>query len=241
MLSTFNVKKRQVHDKIVLIKAYTLQCKLPRHRHSQDFIMPKLIALFTLLFSLANAAHAQSNIHFTSTEGVENEDLMNVLRFQDIHLAKVKLNGNHLWGKDFKIFIRDFQNGKLHASHQVFDSREDEFFKIKEEELSFSVLAQRTQHQSVKIDIRFLGFGISKEIAVSADQKDFALKSFQGAQQSLTAPIGKTFPLLSFLMPYRGKNGASYYCDVVQSGVAPEELGKKFKLPRYFLIEMQLD
>lgn len=203
--------------------------------------MQKQFILLGLLFSLANTAQAQSNIRFTSTEGVENEDLMNVLRFQDIHFAKVKLNGNHLWGKNFKIFIRDFQNGKLHASHEVFDSREDEFFKVKEEELSFSVLAQRTQNQSVKIDIRFLGFGISKEFSVGAGQKDFALKSFQGAQQSLAAPIGKAFPLFSFLMPYRGKNGASYYCDVVQSGVAPEDLGKKFGLPRYFLIEMQLD
>lgn len=203
--------------------------------------MKKLLPLLSLLLSLSSTAQAQSNIRFTSTEGVENEDLMNILRFQDIHFAKVKLNGTHLWGKNFKIFIRDFQNGKLHATHEVFDSREDEFFKAKEEELSFNVLAQRTQHQTVKIDIRFLGFGVSKEITVGAGQKDFALKSFQGAQLSLAAPIGKTFPLFSFLMPYRGKNGASYYCDVVQSGVAPEELGKKFKLPRYFLIEMQLE
>ncbi len=203
--------------------------------------MPKLFILLGFLFSLANTAQAQSNIRFTSSEGVENDDLMNVLRFQDIHLAKVKLNGNHLWGKNFKIFIRDFQNGKLAASHEVFDSREDEFFKVKEEELSFSVLAQRTQHQTVKIDIRFLGFGVSREFQVGAAQKDFALKSFQGAQPSLAVPIGKAFPLFSFLMPYRGKNGASYYCDVVQAGIAPEQLGKKFGLPRYFLIEMVLD
>lgn len=203
--------------------------------------MKKLLLLLSLLLSLSSTAQAQSNIRFTSTEGVENEDLMNVLRFQDIHFAKVKLNGNHLWGKNFKIFIRDFQNGKLHASHEVFDSREDDFFKIKEEEFSFSVLAQRTQKQTVKIDVRFLGFGISREFPVSAGQKDFALKSFQGAQQSLAAPIGKTFPLFSFLMPYRDKKGASYYCDVVQSGVAPDELGKKFGLARYFLIEMQFD
>lgn len=203
--------------------------------------MKKIIFLISVLLSLSFTAQAQSNIRFTSTEGVENEDLMNVLRFQDIHLAKVKLNGNHLWGKNFKIFIRDFQNGKLRASHEVFDSREDDFFKIKEEEFSFSVLAQRTQKQTVKIDVRFLGFGISREFAVGVTQKDFALKSFQGAQQSLAAPIGKTFPLFSFLMPYRDKKGASYYCDVVQSGVAPEELGKKYGLARYFLIEMLLE
>lgn len=166
---------------------------------------------------------------------------MNVLRFQNIQFAKASLNGNHLWGKEFKIFIRDFQHGKLHASYEVFNSREDEFFKVKEEQLSFSVLAQRTPHQTVKIDIRFLGFGISKEFAVSADQKDFALKSFQSAPHSLALPIGKSVPFFGFFMPYRDKSGASYYGDVVQPGVAPEELGKKFNLPRYFLIDMQLD
>ena len=197
-----------------------------------------LLASFLLPISMAGA---QSNIKFTTTDGVENEELMNVLRFQGISYSKVKFTGTHLWGKDFKVSIRDFINGKLVKTYEVFDSREDDFFKLKEQEFNFSVLAQRTSTGKAKIDLRFLGFGITKEFALETEQKDFVLKRFQSGTTEVAFPVNQSQSILAYIMPYKTKSGAVQYSDVTGSTEKPEELGLKYKIPRYFLIDIRFD
>lgn len=203
-----------------------------------------LCAALILALSPAHGETLQaspSNIKLNVVDGVENEDLMNVLRFQNIHLSKMKFTGTHLWGKNFKIFIRDFVNGKLIKNHEVFDSREEEFFKVKEQEFTFSVLVQRTLDNKAKFDIRFLGYGVVKEFDVSPSQRDFALKNFQGGAAEIAIPVNVRQPFLAFMMPYRAANGSTHYSDVVHSGIKPEDLGKKFGIPRYFLMDIQFE
>jgi hypothetical protein len=204
-----------------------------------------LCLIFLLTISLhafaqtENQLHAEIQVH--SSDGVASDDLMNVLRFQGINHSKVTFTGKGLWGKDYKIFIRDFSNGKLVKTHQLFDSKEEEFFRIKEQEFSFSVLVQRLPTNKAKFLLSFIGFQLNKEIDLGVDQKDFALKSFQGSLTSAPVPINKVHSFLSFMMPYKLASGASIYCDVLQSGVAPEELGKKYSIPRYFLIDIKFE
>lgn len=203
--------------------------------------MRKIALLFTTLLLPISIASAQSNIKLSASNGVENEDLMNVLRFQGINYTKVKFSGTDLWGKNFKIFLRDFNQNKLVKTYEIFDSTEDEFFKIKEQEFAFNVLVQRTANNKAKFDFRFLGFGAVKEIALNTDQKDFLLKSLQTENNETAIVLHKTQTILSFMMPYQSKNGVIKYVDVNQAGISPEELGKKFKIPRYFLIDIRFD
>lgn len=203
--------------------------------------MRKLTLLLASLLLPLSLAHAQSNIKLSASNGVENEDLMNVLRFQGINYTKVKFSGTDLWGKNFKIFLRDFNQDKLVKTYEIFDSTEDEFFKIKEQEFSFNVLVQRTGSNKAKFDFRFLGFGAVKEIALNNNHKDFMLKSLQTDNSETAIVLNKTQTILSFMMPYQSKNGVIKYVDVNQAGMSPEELGKKFKIPRYFLIDIRFD
>jgi hypothetical protein len=203
--------------------------------------MRKIALLFASLILSSSIASAQSNIKLSTTEVVDNEDLMNVLRFQGINYSKVKFTGTHLWGKDFKISISDFVNGKLIKTHEIFDSREDEFFKLKEQEFNFNVLAQRTSAGKAKFDFRFLGFGVVKEFNLNVDHKDFVLKGFQSGKTEVDFSTNRNQSILAFMMPYKTKKGAMQYVDINGSGIKPEELGQKFKIPRYFLIDVRFD
>ncbi|MFC0351898.1 hypothetical protein [Undibacterium danionis] len=203
--------------------------------------MRKIALLVATLLLPISFASAQSNIKLSAANGVENEDLMNVLRFQGINYTKVKFSGTDLWGKNFKIFLRDFHQNKLVKTYEIFDSTEDEFFKIKEQEFGFNVLVQRTSSNKAKFDFRFLGFGVVKEIVLDSDQKDFMLKSLQTENSETNISLNKNQTILSFMMPYQSKNGILKYVDVNQAGSTPEELGKKFKIPRYFLIDIRFD
>lgn len=206
-----------------------------------EITMHKITALIASLLLPISIASAQSNIKLSTIDGVENEDLMNILRFQGINYHKVKFSGTHLWGKDFKIVIRDFANGKLIKTYEVFDSKEDEFFKLKEQEFNFNVLVQKTPNGKAKFDFRFLGFGIVREIALGADQKDFALKSFQAGSNEVGFPINQSQSILAFTMPYQSKGKSTQYPDLINANVPPENLGRQFKIPRYFLVDLRFD
>lgn len=203
--------------------------------------MRKIALLFATLLLPIAIANAQSNIKLSTSVGVENEDLMNVLRFQGISYSKVKFTGTHLWGKNFKLSIRDYTNGKLINTYEIFDSREDEFFKLKEQEFSFNVLVQRTNTGQAKFDFRFLGFGVVKEFNLPAAHKDFVLKGFQAGSTNIEFPVNQSKSILAFIMPHKTKNGSMQYNDVIGSEVKPEELGQKYKIPRYFLVDVRFD
>ena len=214
---------------------------LPPRQLKTGFIMHKIVALFASILLPIAFASAQSNIRLSTVDGVENEDLMNVLRFQGISYNKVKFTGTHLWGKNFKIFIHDYANGKLIKTHEIFDSKEEEFFKVKEQEFSFNVLAQRTSNGKAKFDFRFLGYGVVKEFNLSATHKDFILKSFQARSDEISFPINHSQSILTFIMPYKTKSKSMHYPDIIDSKVRPEDLGRHFKIPRYFLIDVRFD
>ncbi|WP_395010158.1 hypothetical protein [Undibacterium sp.] len=203
--------------------------------------MHKIAVLFASILLPIAFASAQSNIRLSTVDGVENEDLMNVLRFQGVSYNKVKFSGTHLWGKDFKIFIHDYAKGKLVKTHEIFDSREEEFFKIKEQEFNFNVLAQRTSNGKAKFDFRFLGYGVVKEFNLGATHKDFILKSFQARSDEIAFPINQSQSILTFIMPYKTKSKSMHYPDVIDSKVHPEDLGRHFKIQRYFLIDVRFD
>lgn len=194
----------------------------------------------SLCFAAPNANN-KSEIRFSSVSQIDNEDLMNLYRFQDVQIAKVKFSGKGLWGKNFKLYVQEFIEGKPQKRQQIFDSKEDEFFKIKEQEFSFNVLAQRTLQNKVRLDFRFLGFGFSRQFPVKAEQQDFILKSAQDGEEEPEVDVSKEFNFLSFIMPYKGKQGTLRYSEFDPLKIRPEAMGKKFGIPRYFLMQIEFN
>ena len=171
--------------------------------------------------------------------GADNIDLQSVLFFENIGLAKVSFSGIDLKNKDFQISIKEFVRGKLKKTDVVFDSKEDEYFKIKSDKFAFRVLTKVTSENTVKFDFQFNGFSKGKEYKLTAGQKEFALKSFLGSKPEISIPLHTNSYILTYMMPYVEKDGSKQYCDVVQSGVNPEELGMKYAIPTYYLIDIK--
>jgi hypothetical protein len=171
--------------------------------------------------------------------GSENIDLQSILQFEDIDLNKMTFSGNDLKDKDFQISIKEFVSGKLKKTEVVFDSKEDAYFKIKSDKFIFRVLTKVTSENSVKFDFQFNGFSKQKEYKVAAGQKEFALKSFLGSKPELSMPLNTNTYILTYMMPYVKKDGSTAYCEVAQSDVNPEDYGKKYAIPVYFLIDIK--
>ena len=196
-----------------------------------------LILLATVLS--VSTAFAQSDIKMRFGYGTDNADLMDILYFENIGLGKMLFSGGDLKNKDFQISIRKFVNGKLAKTEVVFDSKEDEYFKIKSDKFSFRVLTKVTSENTAKFQFQFSGFAKQKEYKLAPNQKEFALKSFLGSQPEIPILLNKNTYILTYMMPYVKKDGSSTYCEVAQSGVNPEELGKIYPIPVYFLIDIK--
>ena len=209
-------------------------------------IMRFAIAMWAVVSLGIAGSHAAQDenpygIRFSASHTIENEDVMNLYRFQNIQIAKLKFTGKGLWGKNYRLYIQEIIDGRPQVRAQIFDSQEDEFFRLKEQEFTFNVLAQRSNDNKVRFDFRFLGFGLSKEYKLSADQKDFILRSSQDGEEELDVPIGKDFTILSFIMPHKNHHGSLRYSDFDPLSVRPDALGKKFGIPRYYLVQIRFE
>ena len=198
--------------------------------------MKKLLLLTFSVASLALNGFGQSDIKMQSKYGSEDIDLMSVLRFDEISLEKLTFTSEALKGKDFQIRIKEIVNGKEASNDVVFDSHEDEYFKIKSDKFIFRVLMKIRPENMAKFDFQFNGFSKQKTYKVGASEKGFTSKNFMGGHPEMAIPVNADTYILTFMMPYKKKDGSMQYCEVAQSGINPEDFGKKYKIPRYFLI-----
>lgn len=146
-----------------------------------------LLLLFCGLF--VSHAVAQSDIKMRAEYGSDNVDVMSILQFENIGLEKMTFSGIDLKNKDFQIAVKEFVNGKLTKTEVVFDSKEDEYFKIKSDKFTFRVLTKMTPENTVKLQFQFKGFSAQKEYKVAAGQKEFWLKTFLGRQLEISIPL----------------------------------------------------
>jgi hypothetical protein len=201
--------------------------------------MRKTLLILLALACLFSTVHSQSDIKMTSEYGSENDDLMSVLRFEEINLEKLTFKGKDLKGKDYLISIKQITNGKIIKNEVVFNSKEDAYFKIKSENFAFRLLTKITHKQTAKFDFQFNGFSKQTEFKVAPNQTEFALKTFLGGEKDMTISLNKSTYILTYMMPYLKKDGSKQYCEVAQSGINPEDFGKIYKIPTYFLIDIK--
>ena len=196
-------------------------------------------AIATASAQATSSANGRRGVEMTSQYGAPDVDLQSILYFEDIGLEKVKFAGEGLDGGDYMISIEDYVNGTLSARKAVFDSREDSYFKIHGNELLFRVLSKADPGKSVKLEFQFNGFSKRVSFDLLPNEEAFALKSFLGSRPSAPVDLEAENIVLTYMMPYVAGDGSTQYCDVVQSDIAPEQLGKKYGIPRYFLIKIR--
>lgn len=199
-----------------------------------------LLLLITACF-LTASVFAQSGVTMQRKYGAESSELQGVLYFENIALERLLFSGSELKNKNYQIYIQKIVNGNLADNELVFDSKEMDFFKITGDRLAFRVFAQETPGNTVKFEFQFDGFRHSKEYRVTPEQKNFALKNFMAGRPEQSISLIGNNHILAFMMPYVKADKSTAYCEVVQSGVSPEDLGRKYPIPLYFLIDIKFD
>ena len=188
------------------------------------------------------ASFAQDSATLTTRSGVSSGDLQTILYFEGISFQKFNIKSAALKGRDYQIIIKEFKDGRNVRNDTAFNSHEDAYFRIKDDSLAFTVLTRMLESNEFKVSFQFNGFSITRRYNVVVGARDkFALKSFFGPKPNNPISLKEKNYLLAYMMPYVRKDKSEAYCEVAQSGVDPEKLYDKYKIPQYFLIELRFD
>jgi hypothetical protein len=200
--------------------------------------MEKRIILFALLFAI-QINYSQKTVKMTSEYGAKNRELEEVLSFENIGLETLKFESNEIKGKYYEINIKEFKNGKIVNTKNLFKGNDSEYFIIDSTFTSFKFFT-KMENNKLKTYLKGNRFGSRQEyFDLELANGKYVLKDFQGTKKFLYVPLDKEFPILAIITATKHKDGSGSYCEVAQSEIAPEKFGEKFNIPHYFIVYMK--
>lgn len=205
--------------------------------------MKKIAFLFTLI---SGFIFSQSGIKITHQSGSENEELSGLLDFENIYVEQITFEAEEIKDKYYEITIEEFVDGEFKKKDVLVDGIESpysEYFKNRSNTLSLKFFC-KMEGGKLKTYIRGEFFGGKKTYFDLQDKsKDrYVLKNFTNGSPTIhlkEIKIEKDIPILAIITPTIHSDGSGSYCEVAQSGIAPRDLGKHFKIPHYFIINIQ--
>ncbi len=181
----------------------------------------------------------ESAIEVRIYNSLENEDLQTLFDFENINQSEFSFSGEFIKGKFYVVRVKEFLNGEIINTETLFDERGTEFFRVDSTQTSFKLLTKVDKNE-IKVWIRGNRFG-SKQSYFPTIQGNgkYVAKDFFGAKKVLKENSKEPFHLMSVITPNRSEDGSGSYCRVAQSEIDPEDFGKVFNIPHYFLIEIE--
>ena len=195
--------------------------------------MNKIKSIF-IFFLLTNFIYGQ-DVKMTTKYSSENQDMSDLLEFENIAFYKVKFTGKNISDKSFILIAKEMWNGKLKTTDTIINtSKYPKNSETKSDTLKLKVLAKRTSESKLKLWFRFPSFRINKKYdAIISD--DYSLRD-TGINE--TIEYGKNFYAFAYILPYE-KDGYKYWCAVEDSGKDVENWGKEFGIEHYVIFEMK--
>lgn len=196
----------------------------------------KILFFFAVITNFANA---QNTIKMTNNYGSENNEIQDLIDFENIYIEQLNFESEKLKGKFYVITLEEFKNGKLVNSSTLFDGSETDYFKIGTAKESIKFLFKLSDGK-LKTYIRGQKFGSKKSyFKLNSDSDKYALKDFFGSKEELNLELNKKNAVFAIITPTIHKDGSGSYCEVAQSDITPEKLGEHFKIPHYFIISIE--
>ena len=195
------------------------------------------IALLSIL--IFNTSFSQDVVKMKVESGIENNDLRDIIRFENINIDRFEFTSKSIIGKNYKIDLIEYKEGKQVSTTQLFESSSLDLFRVKDKKFKFRILTKFIDKTKLKLKINFDRFGSKTFFFDLIDNKfGYTIKDFQGSKKETEILLENEFYLTSIISPTVHKDGSASYCEVVLTK-NPENIGEEFKIPHYFLIRMK--
>ena len=186
---------------------------------------------------ILQSAFCQQTVKMTTVYGTNNKEINELLFFQEIGIETVTFTSPSLVNKSYEIIIREYTGGKLANTKKLLDGFPADYLKIDSTSTSLKFYTQIKDSKLI-LQIRMPHFVTGKRTFNLLTKDDYIVKDFQADNKFVMVSLNDEFPVLAIITPADMGNEHSY-CEVVQSEVAPENFGKIFNLPHYYIISMK--
>jgi len=197
------------------------------------------IKFLALLLMITYTAFAQNTVKMTHEYGSGNPEVQEIMDFENMYVEKLNFEGEPIRGKFFMIRLDEYKNGRLKRSSVLFNGSESDYFKIGSDKESLRFYFKMADGK-MKTYLKGQKFGSKKSyFKLYEDSERYALKDFFGNKSEYKLDLAQKNPVFAIITPTMHKDGSGSYCEVAQSNVAPENLGEHFKIPHYFIINIE--
>lgn len=201
--------------------------------------MKKKIIILLLILFIPIATFSQDSIRLTNNFGSENNDIQNLIDFENIYIEQLHFESEKLKGMYYVIKMDEYKDGNFIQSSTLFDASESDYFKVSSKRESIKFFFKMSDGK-LKIYIRGDKYGSKKSyFKLNGNPDKYALKDFFGSKKELQLPSKKVNAVFAIITPTIHKDGSGSYCEVAQSDIEPSKLGKVFKIPHYFIVTIQ--
>ncbi len=204
----------------------------------KHIIMARYITSILFFLLLSSVVDAQDDIIVKYSNSPMDKNLYEVLDFENITVAELYFSGECLRGKSYIITLEEFRDGNSIGTYCLFNGTEDTIFKIREnyETIKFYF---KLSEAKLKMMIRGYFFTSKKKYRkLYSDSDLYAVKDFFGSNDEYKINLSNNNALFAIITPTVHLDGTSSYCEVVQSNIKPENLGKVYSIPHYFIVRI---
>lgn len=201
--------------------------------------MKTKIVFILLIFSF-QINYSQKTVKMITEYGSKNTEISNLMLFQNIESEKISFESSEIKGKFYEINLKEFKNGKLVNTKNLFDLKIVDYLKIDSTYTSFNYFSKIEDDKMVVFIQTPHAYSEKMTFKLTKGKgSDYVLKDFQRDKEFLSVSLNEEFPILTIITPVKQENGRSSYCEVAQSEIVPEKYWEKFKIPHYFVISVK--
>jgi hypothetical protein len=206
--------------------------------------MIKKILLLTLTFFSLSTYSQEEKIQMISKFDYSEDNreyvMENFLGIDELDFSFT--NSEKLIGKNFKITLRKYKNGKIEIEKIVINTKGEGLPTIKKD-FKFSLITQQILNNE-KIAFFFPGFFNKQIFEVNKKFKDgtMLLREVTGGDEKINFEIGKETQIALITPPNDNPNkGNLGYCEVSKGNIDVEKWYDKYKISEFFLIYLIIE
>ena len=201
----------------------------------------KTLITLAVAFICFGSLNAQKNdITLQTKYGSDNKELHDLLRFQEVETIKLTFTGHDLKGKNYRLLVKEYTNGRLSKTDTITDSARLEYIPaINDTIFEFKYYVKTQINNTIKMNFMFDRFSTPRVYDIKAAEDTYALHDFLKTTDPMAITSNTKTLIMGYFLPYVDKEtGWKKYCDVAGSKHKPEDWGTVFNIPHYYLIEI---
>ena len=192
-----------------------------------------LIVIFPI--TVLGQSMSSNKIKMETYWGSSNQELQDILNFQDINYLKSNFTSPELKGKNYQIISKEVWGGRIIKVDTLINTMTNQRApSIKSDTLSLRITASKTKDDELKVYFKMPGISIVPHFE-ALNREDYLFTNI-GSDQEIA--IGKSFYPFVYMLPYEDENDLMNYCTVNDSGIDVESWGTDFGLKHYIIFEM---